>query len=149
MKKQILLVLSISTLLLAIFGGCTMRKQVPQGPCIAKKDAVEKICSVAIFEERLKSGKPVILKCSSRGCPPCMLMAPLFEQIARKYAGQAHFIEVDVVYPELRPIVAQYVLTGVPTFVFFNRHGKLLTANAGSISEELLELLVQQALKAR
>ena len=54
-------------------------------------------------------------------CPPCKMIAPLVDEIARTYEGQLRVGAVDVdVHPEIQ---MQYGVMGLPTLILF-QHGQ-------------------------
>lgn len=76
-------------------------------------------------------------------CGPCMYMVPIFEKIARKYAGKAVFGRMNV---DENPIVpGRLGIYGIPTFVFF-KNGKEIYRMVGATSESNLEETIKKYL---
>ncbi|MDI9644711.1 MAG: thioredoxin [Candidatus Verstraetearchaeota archaeon] len=76
-------------------------------------------------------------------CGPCMYMLPIFEKIAKKYAGKAVFGRMNV---DENPIVpGRLGIYGIPTFVFF-KGGKELERLVGATSEDNFEALLKKYL---
>ncbi|MDH7556333.1 MAG: thioredoxin [Candidatus Methanosuratincola sp.] len=76
-------------------------------------------------------------------CGPCMYMVPIFEKIARKYAGKAVFGRMNV---DENPIVpGRLGIYGIPTFVFF-KNGKEIDRMVGATSEANLEEMIKKHL---
>lgn len=76
-------------------------------------------------------------------CGPCMYMVPIFEKIARKYAGKAVFGRMNV---DENPIVpGRLGIYGIPTFVFF-KNGKEIDRVVGATSEANLEEMIKKHL---
>jgi len=47
------------------------------------------------FEEQvIKSEIPVIIDFFSDDCPPCDVLAPIYEKMAEKYDGHIHFVKI-------------------------------------------------------
>ena len=68
-------------------------------------------------------------------CPPCRMMAPVIERIARNYAGRAIVATVDV---DANPgIAARYLVRSLPTFLFFE-NGELIAWIVGAVPEKML-----------
>ncbi|HID90828.1 TPA: thioredoxin [Candidatus Bathyarchaeota archaeon] len=60
-------------------------------------------------------GIPIILDFWSAWCPPCQLMAPIFESIAEKYRGRAIFAKVDIAKAPMTAV--RHKVYVVPTFI--------------------------------
>ncbi len=76
-------------------------------------------------------------------CGPCMYMVPIFEKLARKYAGKAVFGRMNV---DENPIVpGRLGIYGIPTFIFF-KNGKEVHRMVGATSEQNLEEMIKKHL---
>jgi thioredoxin reductase (NADPH) len=70
------------------------------------------------FEELLKtSDQPVILDFFSDDCPPCDVLAPIFEKMAEKYGDHIRFVKI--MRQENRELALGFGVTGSPTVLFF------------------------------
>ncbi|MEJ5293428.1 MAG: thioredoxin [Candidatus Methanosuratincola sp.] len=76
-------------------------------------------------------------------CGPCMYMVPIFEKIARKYAGKAVFGRMNV--DENPKVPGMLGIYGIPTFVFF-KNGKEIDRMVGATSEANLEEMIKKHL---
>lgn len=72
----------------------------------------------ANFQERvLSSAVPVLVDFGASWCPPCKMIAPLVEDIARKYNGK---LAVGLVDDDTDPAIApMYDVQGLPTLILF------------------------------
>lgn len=78
--------------------------------------------NAAQFEELLKtSNTPVILDFFSDDCPPCDVLAPIYEKMAEKYGDYIQFVKV--MRQENRELAMKLGVTGSPTVLFF-KNGK-------------------------
>ncbi|MBC7120381.1 MAG: thioredoxin [Candidatus Methanosuratus sp.] len=76
-------------------------------------------------------------------CGPCMYMVPIFEKLAKKYAGKAIFGRMNV---DENPIVpGKLGIYGIPTFVFF-KNGKEIDRKIGAMGEADLEAAIKRYL---
>lgn len=70
------------------------------------------------FEELLKtSDTPVILDFFSDDCPPCDVLAPIYEKMAEKYGDYITFVKI--MRQENRELALRFGVTGSPTVLFF------------------------------
>jgi thioredoxin 1 len=68
-------------------------------------------------EQVLNASLPVLVDYWATWCPPCKMIEPSVEEIARKYQGQLLVGKVDVdQYPELQEM---FDVWGIPTQILF------------------------------
>ncbi|MFN2437222.1 MAG: thioredoxin [Desulfotignum sp.] len=73
---------------------------------------------------------------SATWCGPCRQMAPVIEDLAKKYQGRVTMVEIDI---NSRPDVAtHYMVQSIPTFILFDQ-GKEIKRFVGVQSREALE----------
>ena len=90
--------------------------------------------------EVLDSEVPVLVDFWADWCGPCRAVAPLLDRIAKRYAGRAKVVKVDVDSNRATP--ARYGVRGIPTLLLF-KGGEVvgqLVGNPGS--EKPLDQLV-------
>jgi thioredoxin reductase (NADPH) len=68
-------------------------------------------------EAVLESTLPVIVDFFSDDCPPCEVLAPIFEKMAEKYEGHIKFVKIF--RQENRALAASLGVSGSPTVLFF------------------------------
>ena len=68
-------------------------------------------------QEVLESPLPVLIEFTAEWCPPCKMLAPVLEAIARKYDGQLRVGMLDS--DNNQPIVQEYGVMGLPTLILF------------------------------
>ena len=70
------------------------------------------------FQEMvLKAKLPVLVEFGAEWCPPCKMLKPIIDQIARKYQGRLSIGVVDDdASPEIRE---QFGVMGLPTLILF------------------------------
>ena len=70
-------------------------------------------------EEVLNSKLPVIIDFWATWCGPCLMMAPVFEDLSSSYSGKLKFGKLSVEdYPEL---AEEYDVTGIPCLIIFHK----------------------------
>ena len=77
-----------------------------------------KYLSADRFEtEVLKSETPVIVDFFSDDCPPCDVLAPIYEKMAEKYGNHIKFVKI--MRQDNRELAQSLGVTGSPTVLFF------------------------------
>ncbi len=68
-------------------------------------------------EEVIKSDQPVLVDFWSPTCPPCLVLGPIIEEIAREFEGKAKVGKLNVF--ENPEIARKYQIVGIPTIIIF------------------------------
>jgi thioredoxin 1 len=69
-------------------------------------------------------------------CPPCRMMAPIIEELSKKYEGRIAYAKVDV---DQNPIISQqFGIMSIPTFLITDR-GRVLDVIVGAMPKEDFE----------
>ncbi|MDH5807038.1 MAG: thioredoxin [Candidatus Methanomethylicaceae archaeon] len=69
-------------------------------------------------------------------CGPCMIMAPIFERLAKKFEGKVLMAKMNV--DENMEIPQRFNIYGIPTFIFI-KNGKEVKRIIGAVRESELE----------
>lgn len=96
----------------------------------------------ATFESAvLKSDLPVVVDFYADWCQPCRAIAPILEDLAKKYDGHVHIAKIDV---ERNPSVAQaFRVQSIPMLALV-RDGQVVDIQVGALDARALEDLVKQ-----
>jgi thiol-disulfide isomerase/thioredoxin len=79
-------------------------------------------------------GKPVLLELGSVQCVPCKMMMPVLKELAEQYSEQFTVAFHDVWQD---PSVGEkYVISVIPTQIFFDKDGKELFRHEGFFPKE-------------
>ncbi|MEM2109567.1 MAG: thioredoxin [Candidatus Odinarchaeota archaeon] len=85
-----------------------------------------------------ESELPVLVDFYATWCMPCKMMAPVIEDLARKYAGKIIVGKVDV---DKNPKLAvKYQIMSVPTFMVFKK-GKSVDRIMGAVGSRLEDII--------
>lgn len=91
------------------------------------------------FKELLNGDQPVLVDFYATWCGPCMAMNPVLKEVAKKIAGKAKIIKIDV--DKYSKMGAEMGVMGVPTFMIF-KNGKKLWHEAGTKTAVQLEEII-------
>lgn len=95
------------------------------------KTKVEKI-NENQFEE-FASSELAVIDFFADWCMPCVMMGPIFEQLAEHFKGKIKFAKVNV--DENSNLASRYDVMSIPTFLVF-RDGEEIYRHTGSVSFE-------------
>ncbi|MFC4591323.1 thioredoxin [Sphaerisporangium corydalis] len=83
----------------------------------------------------LASDKPVLVDFWTEWCPPCRMVAPILEEIAKEYAGRLTVGKLNA--EEFPEIAARYSVLGFPTLNLY-RGGEVVRQVLGAKPKRLL-----------
>jgi thioredoxin 1 len=89
------------------------------------------------FEEVvLKSNKPVLVDFWATWCGPCLMMAPVVDELAGDYAEKSVLAKLDV---DANPVTAQkFGIRSIPTMLVF-KDGKMVDKLIGASPKNTLK----------
>ena len=90
----------------------------------------------ATFKEITHEHPLVVVDCWASWCPPCRMVAPIIEEMARDYAGRILFGKLNV--DENQEVAMQYHIMSIPTLLVF-KNGKLMDRIVGAMPRQMLE----------
>jgi len=95
-------------------------------------------------QEVIKSEIPTLVDFWAPWCGPCLMVAPVVEELADKYKGQVKMTKINV---DENPMVAQmFQIMSIPTLMVF-KNGEVVGKIIGFRGKEPLEELIKKALQ--
>ncbi|HOK57088.1 MAG TPA: thioredoxin [bacterium] len=88
------------------------------------------------FNEVIKNNEKVVVDFWASWCMPCRMVAPFFENLAKKHKGEIVFAKVNV--DENPEIAAKFGVMSIPDFIIF-KNGEKKGEIVGAMPEEILE----------
>lgn len=94
------------------------------------------------------SGKPQIVKFSSKLCSDCKKMKGVFEAVMPQYSGTVEVIEYDIEKNDknINDAIDKYDVDLVPTVVYIDKNGKVVRKTEGYIDKHKFEAYVKELL---
>ena len=68
-------------------------------------------------QEVLQAEKPVLLDLWASWCRPCLMIAPIVEELAEEYDGKVNFFKMDIDQNPKTP--SRYNVMSIPTLLIF------------------------------
>jgi thioredoxin 1 len=95
-------------------------------------------------DEVLKSNTPVLVDFWAEWCGPCKMIAPIVDEIAKKYEGKLRVGKMDV---DMQPNVVESLgIQGIPTLILF-KNGQPVTQVVGYRTKEQLDAAINRYLE--
>ncbi len=91
----------------------------------------------ASFEQKvIKSNIPVLVDFWAPWCRPCLMAAPVLEELAKEYADRITFAKLDV--DQNAQVAAKYNIMAIPNLIIF-KEGKPVSQIVGYKPKEELK----------
>ncbi len=95
------------------------------------------------FEELIAGDKLVVIDFWAEWCGPCRTIAPIIDELATEFEGQAVIGKCDV--EENDEIVGKYGVRNIPTVIFL-KGGELVDKQVGAASKESFKAKIENLL---
>lgn len=110
-----------------------------------KMEDVKHLTSRNFQEEVIESEIPVIIDFWAEWCMPCKIVAPIFEELAKEYAGKMKFAKVNV--DENPDLAATFGIHSIPTFLIFHK-GKVVEKLVGAMPKDHFKKFIDHVLSS-
>ena len=97
--------------------------------------------STVQLQEKIKTGKLVIVDFYAEWCGPCKQIAPILDEIEKEANGQFEICKVDVDKDEAREFLIEQLIMSIPTIVFF-KEGKRVHAFVGLQDKKTIQDMI-------
>lgn len=84
----------------------------------------------------MQSDLPVLLDFGADWCPPCVIQAPILEELAERVKNKVRIYSVNV--DESRNLAMQFGIQAIPTLILFNK-GEVVKQWVGLTPKDELE----------
>jgi thioredoxin 1 len=91
-------------------------------------------------EEVLESDLPVLVDFWATWCPPCYIVAPIIEEIAKEYEGKLKVCKLNV--DEGRTTASEYGIMSIPTLMIF-KGGQAVDKVIGAVPKTEIEAKIK------
>jgi thioredoxin 1 len=89
-----------------------------RSPIPESSGKVRKVSSAAEFDALLASHSHVVADFYADWCPPCRAIAPIFSELAEKYASDGSLAFAKVNVDQAKDLGLRYNISAMPTFMF-------------------------------
>jgi len=115
----------------------------------SKKESLIHVNSQTDFEKYvLGANLPCLADFFSTSCPPCRMLAPTIEKLAKEYKGRAVVCKVSLDYRETQGLAQKYKIRGIPAIFFFD-HGREIERLVGLRGEEEYSRVLDKMIKEK
>ena len=95
------------------------------------------------FQQEIKGTTPIIVDFWASWCGPCKMLAPIFEEVSKDFAGKLRFAKISTeTYPQ---IAEQHDITGIPCLIVF-KNGKEVDRIIGFSPKPVLKQKIEMVL---
>jgi thioredoxin len=102
------------------------------------------VTDASFTQDVLQSRLPVLLDCWAPWCPPCVLMAPVIEELATRLADTIKMAKLNV--DEHPATAGRLGIQSIPTLLLF-RDGDVIGEIIGAAGREQIEAAVLRRLR--
>ncbi|CAN5605258.1 hypothetical protein BH11CYA1_BH11CYA1_42170 [soil metagenome] len=90
---------------------------------------------------------PTVIDFYANWCQPCKQLDTALAKVKTTYGEKVTFMRVDVDDPNSQPLMDQYEVSPIPTVVFLNPEGEVVSYSIGSSSEGSISSNINKILK--
>lgn len=96
------------------------------------------------FQEEIKAATPIIVDFWASWCGPCKMLAPVFEELGKEYAGKLRFAKIST--EDYSAPAEENSVSGIPCLIVF-KDGQEIDRIVGFAPKPLLKQKIDAVLK--
>lgn len=81
---------------------------------------------------------PAVLYFFANWCEPCQQLDQVMDRAKSKYANNIHFVSINIDDPRNHDLVVQYAVSPIPTVIFLDSSGKVVSYTIGYNGDETI-----------
>ncbi|HRS47941.1 MAG TPA: thioredoxin [Candidatus Paceibacterota bacterium] len=89
-------------------------------------------------KEVLENNLPVLVDFWAPWCQPCLMMAPILENVSQKYQDKLEIKKINIDLPQNQAVAEDYQIESIPNMKLF-KNGKVIAEFIGLRSQALFE----------
>ena len=97
-------------------------------------------------KEVLQSDIPILVDFWAPWCQPCLMMAPILEDISEEYEGRLKVGKLNTEIPENQILAIQYQIQSIPNMKIF-KDGKVIKEFIGLRPKEVFKQEIEEVIK--
>ena len=111
--------------------------------CSKKSEIIDRPIQVTdkTFDQIIEAHPAVVVDFWAQWCPPCRLIAPIIDELAKDYAGKVVFGKLNT--DENQSTATKYNVMSVPNLLFFKK-GKLVDQVIGAVPRQHIEQKIKK-----
>jgi thioredoxin 1 len=94
------------------------------------------VLTTSNFDEAINKYQVLVIDCWAEWCAPCLMVHPIIENLAKKYAGKMAFAKLNI--DENREIAERFSIMSIPTLMVF-KNGQNVDSIVGAMPQDALE----------
>ena len=98
----------------------------------------KEISKLEFQKEVLENNLPVLVDFWASWCQPCLMMAPILENISEKYQDKLEIKKINIDLPQNQGIAEDYQIENIPNMKLF-KNGKVIAQFIGLRPQAMFE----------
>ena len=98
----------------------------------------KEISKLEFQKEVLENNLPVLVDFWAPWCQPCLMMAPILENISQKYQDKLEIKKINIDLPQNKGIAEDYQIVSIPNMKLF-KNGKVIAQFIGLRPQAMFE----------
>ena len=111
--------------------------------CYREREVIDRPIQVTdkTFDQIIEANPAVVVDFWSERCPPCRIIAPIIDELAKEHAGRVVFGKLNV--DENQMTAEKYGIMAIPNLLFFKK-GRLVDQVIGAVPRQHIEQKIKK-----